>query len=234
VFIAFNTSPYHVIYNVSGNTFTKLPSLPSFPTSTNSFAADWNYDGSSLAVLYGQTSAGTLLIYNRSGDTFSLAATISVPNGFGGAASGKFVSWNPAGNLLAIGLRNGLISTASGYGISPLIVYSRSGDTFTPLSVPDPLGVQASDICQLNSVNFSNDGSELYISVDGTSTSVMGPGVEIYKVNGTTITRNTEWGFATTNRYYFGYVARQASQLGTTYGVGTKHITQHKCFLMIR
>lgn len=239
VFVAFDTSPYHVIYNVSGTSFSKLASLPSYPITNSSspVSADWSPDGNTLAVFTrgaGGVNYGTLLIYNRNGDTFSLATTMTVEMGYPASSRGKFVSWHPSGTLLAVGAASGLISSLSGFGISPLRVYSRSGDTFTPISVPDPVGLNPSENFLTRSINFTPDGTELFISVADPSINNIGPGIEIYKVNGTTITRNSEWGFATTQRYYYSSSTRAASQLGTTYGSETKNMTQHQALIMIR
>jgi hypothetical protein len=168
VAVGFNTSPYLAIYNRSGDTFTKLATPAVIPTSGPTTLA-WNHDGSSLASKFGLAAQ----VHNRSADTFSLAANISLP----GTASinTNQMTWNHTGTLLAIGTSN----TASGFPttrVGVVSVYSRSGNTFTALSVPSTHGPGYMDGCI-----FTADGKELIIAQTART--------EIWDVSGTTISR---------------------------------------------
>jgi len=165
VAVIFGVTPFIAIYNVSGTTFTKLTTPATGPSSATVFGMAWNHDGSSLAVYY---STNTLLIYNRSGDTFTALPTITVTTG-AGSYRRSMIDWNHDGTLLAV------------CGTTGMQVFSRSGDTFTSLTLPTLYRTN------LISCSFSADGKELIYSGGGV--------IEIFDVNGTTITRPTTYKF---------------------------------------
>jgi hypothetical protein len=153
-------SPYVTIYNRSGNTFTKLSNPATLPGGGGEGVA-WNHDGTSLAVaFYGATNG--ILVYNRSGDTFSVAQDLSV-------GSPTFsVAWNHNGTSLVAGLAN-----------SPYVkIFNRSGDTFTAVSNPATLPPQAG-----YGVAFNHDGTSLAVASPST------PYVTIYNRSGDTFTK---------------------------------------------
>lgn len=214
VVVSINYTPYIIIYNISGNTFTKLPTLPSLPATgltSSGLQLAWSPDGTSLAIGYDDTGTGIthVLIYNRSGDTFSLATTLSDPSGdFTNAAVIRQISWHPSGNLLAV---------TAGY----LRVYSRSGNTFTSLSLPNSLYNSTSPTMTAISAQFLSNGTELLVHYGNTPRAL-----EILDVNGTSITRASTLKMATSNNTGFagtagsGY-AGNATATGTSVGVGT-------------
>lgn len=164
VAVLLRNSPYIAIYNVSGTTFTKLSTPAGMPVATY-YGIAWNHDGTSLAISYSGT---TLLIYNRSGDTFTALPTIATTTG---ATSYRHsaVDWNHDGTLLAV------------CGASGLQVFSRSGDTFTSITLPTLYRTN------ISACSFSADGSELIYSGSGV--------LEIFNVSGTTISRPTTYKF---------------------------------------
>lgn len=164
VALAITVSPYLVIYNRSGDTFTKLSSPATLPSAAG-VAAAWNPSGTSLAVTY--NASPYLIIYNRSGDTFTAIAGTPTLIGTKTTSRGA-ISWSPDGSLLAIPRDGG----TSGY----IVVLSRSGDTFTSLSVPTAYGPGTTQ----NACLFLNS-SELLVTSPQTP--------EIWDVSGTTISR---------------------------------------------
>ncbi len=160
-----SVSPYVVIYNRSGDTFTKLASPSTLPTSVARSVA-WNPAGTSLAVAYAATP--WLIVYNRSGDTFTAIAGTPTPTG-NTPISRCTMSWSPDGSLLA------MPRTGGTYGY--IVVLSRSGDTFTSLSVPSVYGP-------------GTNGTSGCLFISSTELVVSDAlRVEIWDVNGTTISR---------------------------------------------
>ncbi len=209
-----------IIYNVSGSVFTGGYTILTHPAGTYS-KTDWNHDGSSLAVMYGDSNTGytsTLVVYDRSGDSFSPVFTASIPGQVTQLYNGYNMSWNNNGTLLAVGLNP---SFAAGTTFSSawggFAVYSRSGSTFTKLTTPLIIGALSSDTSAYpyaQSIQFSRDGSQLFVAVQGT-TSIKRTTLEIFDVRGTNITRPTTWPMVN----YKSTVGSGSSS--TTYDTGT-------------
>ncbi|NLT97644.1 MAG: WD40 repeat domain-containing protein, partial [Christensenellaceae bacterium] len=121
--------------------------------------------GTYLAVTHGGT--GKVIVYKRSGDTFSaLSALTGIPDGDYGATGCAFT---PSGNYLVIALHISSNTT--------LVAYSRSGDTFTKLSGP-ALSESYGEDCAVTS-----DG--VYMAVCNN----LSPAVSVFKRSGSSFTR---------------------------------------------
>lgn len=200
--VGISVSPYIVIYNFSAGTLTKLSNPATLPTSII-YSVKWNHDGSSLAVSQG-TSTG-FIVYNRSGNTFT--AIGGTPMGTVGTNRAGSISWNNNGTLLAIANFTNGIS-----------VYSRSGDSFSSVSVPSPWNVGDANYGNSSGyaqVAFNPNGTELLIGAASM--------LEMWLVNGTSITRPSSSpigafvgrpGGATSSSGF-------SSRMGTTFGTGT-------------
>jgi hypothetical protein len=194
--VSISISPYIVIYNFSNGVFTKLSAPATLPASY-SYSLSWNPAGTSLAY-QGTGAVNNMRIYNRSGDTFTSIS--GLPANYSASYAGA-MSWNNNGTLLAH------VSTTT----SDMAVWSRSGDSFGALSIPSMLisgGIN-------NQAQFNPNGKELLVTQNS--------GLDIYDVNGTTITRRTTSPFGAyaagrtgpgSSTYYYG------SRMGTTYGGG--------------
>lgn len=143
--VALNESPYVAIYKRDGDTLTKLLSPSALPAGAAGGVA-FSADGVYLAVVH--KVAPNITVYKRSGDTFAKLSTPSVspssrPNNNHGActfsADGVYLAMVPQ------------LDDKSG----SLVVFKRSGDTFTRLA--DPPGTLA----LYDAISFSADGSLL-------------------------------------------------------------------------
>lgn len=119
--------PYIHVYNVSGNSYSKLANstfgVGNRPGGSGPVA--WNPLGTSLAVGHENTltsSDRTVTVYNRSGNTYTIVATLTV------AGSPRDLKWSPDGQEL-------LVQTQS----APYFyVFSRVNDTFTSVGTLSP------------------------------------------------------------------------------------------------
>jgi len=188
--VLITASPYIVIYNFSNGTFTKLSTPASIPTQA-CYSLSWNPSGSSLVI--GQSGTSPMKIYNRSGNTFT--AISGLPALANGTTYAGSMSWNNTGTLLAYT-----------NGTTDIAVWSRSGDSFNALSIPSVLISGQTN----HQAQFNPNGKELLV----TQTQSM----DIWDVNGTTITRRTTSPFGA----YAGPSAgvTYGSRMGTTYGGG--------------
>jgi hypothetical protein len=192
--VSISISPYIVIYNFSNGVFTKLAAPATLPTGTSSSLA-WNPSGTSLAYQH-----ATMRIYNRSGDTFTSIA--GLPAGLTTGYPGS-MSWNSTGTLLAQVATSDVAGTAA--------VWSRSGDSFSAVSIPSPM----TGWNQYLQAQFNPNGKELLMSNSN-------GGMDIWDVNGTSITRKSTSPFGAyagrpgpgSATYVYG------SRMGTTYGGG--------------
>lgn len=181
--VSISVSPYLVIYNFSNGVFTKLSAPATLPAAVTSSLA-WNPSGTSLAY---QNSS--MRIYNRSGDTFTSIS--GLPAGFAGQGYAGSMSWNNDGTLLAIA------STSDTNGVAA--VWSRSGDSFSALSIPGPM----TGANQYKQAQFNPNGKELLMT--------QSLGIDIWDVNGTTISRRATSPFG-------AYGGKATSTSGTLYG----------------
>lgn len=128
-------NPHLVIYKRSGDAFTKLPDPSALPDSIVSDAA-WTSDDIYLAAADFFPSSiipdlSAMVIYKRSGDTFTkLPDPAGLPD-----RGGTTVDFSSDDTYLALG---GSLSDAGGANPLSLVVFKRSGDTFTKLADPDP------------------------------------------------------------------------------------------------
>lgn len=204
--VGISVSPYIKFYNFSGGTFTALSNPSTLPANTVTSIA-WNHNGTSVALQVNNT-ATPLVIYNRSGNTFSTIGGITGQfRGTGGNPGG--MSWNNTGTLLAMTDYGAVVN---GGTVGTMAVWSRSGDSFSPVSIPTPL---LSGITHYQA-QFSPNGSELVVA--------QGNSIDIWTVNGTSITRGSVSPFG-------GYTGRitgnvYGARMGTTYGNGDTYTIQ--------
>ena len=163
---AHQSSPYVTAYVRSGNSLTALSSsafdtLPSGTVYSIAFTQDDQY----LALGAYSATSGTnnLYVYKVQGDTFTkIADPTSLPAG----NNVQGLSWSPDGAYLAVG------TNSSDF----LMVYKRSGDTLSALTVASQPSTP------VRSAKFSPDGA--YLAV-GHNTS---PYITMYKRSGDTFT----------------------------------------------
>lgn len=206
--VGLSVSPYIKFYSFSAGTFTPLSNPATLPAGVVTSIA-WNHNGTSVALQVNST-ATPLVIYNRSGNTFTaISGIVGQYRGTGTNSGG--MSWNNTGTLLAM---TDYGAVANGGTVGVMAVWSRSGDSFSALSIPSPL-ISGSAYFQ---AQFSPDGTELVVAQAST--------IEIWSVNGTSITRGSVSPFG-------AYIGRPsgnsadlyASRMGTTYGTDTVTIS---------
>lgn len=145
-------------YGQDIDTFTKLPFSPSASRTTDIALSP---DGEYAAATSNDTPF--LLIYKRSGDTFTKLANPAVPP----SGIGKGVSFSSDGLYLAVA-----------HAVSPFItIYKRSGDTFAKLANPASLPTSAYGLA------FSADSAYLAVAHDAS------PFITIYKRSADTFTK---------------------------------------------
>lgn len=131
-----------LVYKRSGDTFTLLIDLATRP-----WKMDYSSDGVYLVAAYGQN----IEIWKRSGDTYTKIPSISTV-GHGNTITA--IKFSPDTNYLAIGFGNG--SAVAGQN---LVIYKRSGDTFTKLTVPSTTPPNS-----INDIDFSSDSSQMVVA----------------------------------------------------------------------
>lgn len=170
-----DTSPYHILYSISGTTFTKLANLGTTPAGTCNgiaFSPDSQllalaHDTSPFVSIYYVTGSGSSATWTK------LANPSDLP-----ANAGTGVAFSPDGEFLAVSN-----ATTSPY----LTIYQISGTgssaTFTKVS--DPATLPAGTAW---AVAFSEDSRFLAVA------HVTSPYVTIYEINGTTFTKLSDPG----------------------------------------
>lgn len=120
------SGPRIKIFKRSGDIFNELSysNIDSYPTDAQStIQCSFSPNGVYLAFTRGSSVSNNVLIYKRSGDTFTRLVDLST------SASTVAVSFSQDSNYLAVSLE-----------ASPwLALYKRVGDTFTPLTGPTPV-----------------------------------------------------------------------------------------------
>ena len=159
--VAYNASPYIIIYQRTSANFIKLTDPGTLPTGIAHSAA-WSPNGEFLAVAH--SVSPYITIYQRSGTTFTkLANPGTLP-----AGAGNGCAWSPSGEFLAVAHDN-----------SPYItIYQRSGTTFTKLANPGTLPAGAGYGCA-----WSSNSEFLAIA------HIAPPYITIYQRSGTTFTK---------------------------------------------
>ena len=157
-----------------------LNSQPLTPSNiATNIASDiaFSYDDTYMAVAHNRTGAGdgtgcAFSVYKLSGGTYSkLADPADVPSGYYMGA----VAWSPDAVYLAVG------GTRAGSSTTRMVIYKRSGDTFTKLT--DPADMPGSTV---GSLRFDPTGTYLVVGM------ASAPRVLIYKRSGDTFTKLTD------------------------------------------
>lgn len=156
-----------VVYERSGETFTKLTDPATDPAGANVYTVSASEDGTYFAV--GSSSSPFIQIYKRSGSTLT---KLSDPADLPGSQI-LTTAFSSDATYLAFGGNSGVFG-----------VYKRSGDTFTLLTAPGP--TPASSNSQIYGLAFSADDTYLYRAVGNGVISI-----EIYKRSGDTFTKLT-------------------------------------------
>ncbi len=163
--------PYLIIYQRSGNDFTKLSDPASLPllgaSSTLGCRAFFSPNSDFLAVPYQTTGLGaviTLILYERSGITFTDITSGSGLDPADGIGRGLFFAWSP----------NSQFCCAIDKTTSLLVAFSRTDATFTPITAP--VASYAGNIVYFN---FSPDGNFFVVSLN------IAPWVLIFSVSST-------------------------------------------------
>lgn len=159
----------------------KLTNPSTIPSGTGGFVA-WSPDGIYLAVA--SSAAPYVLIYKRSGDTFT---KLSDPVGLPDFATTS-MAWSPDGKYLAI---SGAVHIF--LGGRTLTVFKRSGDVFTKLDAFDDLGLLTGKIC-----GWSPDGNYLALGIAPYDTNDY-PYLRIFKRTGDIFTKIKDPGFLPTS-----------------------------------
>ena len=163
-------------------TLNSQPLTPSNIASNLASDIDFSYNDTYMAVAHSKTgSFGSATgcpfsVYKLSGGTYSkLADPADVPSGYFMNA----VAWSPDAVYLAVGGDRENSSTTR------MVIYKRSGDTFTKLSDPSdmPSGF-------VKDIAWTSEGGFLFLAVDTTNSL-------LYSRNGDTFTKQLEFGDAT-------------------------------------
>ena len=169
-----------IIYKRNGDEFTKIALGASDMLKLTCYDAEFSPDGVYLAV--GLLGYNAMKIYKRNGDTFTLlpAAFTSGTSMFDMVSFVTHkVSWSSDGIYLAAGIENN--SSAN----NCVIVYKRSGDTFTKLTVPDVIPAAGSAMVARDGGSGCAWLSNTHIAV----THKLSPCVSILKRNGDAFTK---------------------------------------------
>lgn len=162
--MAHNVTPFFTVWKVSGTTFTKIANPTSLPSAAGVTVA-WNHDGTSLALV----NNANLYVYNRTGDTLTLASTTAIGLNPGSSQ----LSWNYNSTLILI----------TG-GVSPYYwIFQRSGNTVTSAGItlspaPPVTSITMGTFCK---EPYNSSGASLLVFVMGT--------VNFYSISGTTGTQ---------------------------------------------
>ena len=148
-------TPYIFIYKRTGDTFDILPSIVDDATIGVVYGASFSPDNVYVALI----TNGSLKILKRSGDVFTILTIVAT-----GLGTGSTVEWSADGAFL-------VATHASAPFFS---LYSRSGDTFTPLASPSPIPTNVR-----YDANFNSTGDR--IAVGG----LTAPHTEFYSFDGT-------------------------------------------------
>ena len=161
-YMAVAGSPAKVFKRNCGATYSEVASLGGF-YNNYSWDASFSPDGTYLALAL---KTNGMCVYKRSGDSFSiLPAPDDMP-----LSAFTYAAWSPDGTYLALTCND-----------SPkIILYKRSGDTFTRLSITAWTGIGAYSIY---SPSFSPDGTQLAMGLS------QSPYIAIYSRSGDTFTR---------------------------------------------
>lgn len=154
-------SPYFCFYKRSGSTFTKLTNPATMPpNNVNAIAV--SRTSNHIAVAYTASNVGSVLIYTQTGDVLTHITTLAP-----GMTQIDDMRFSPDGKYLAI----------SHNGTGGLVIYSRSGSTFTQLNISSILPLSPGQ-----SVTFSEDGKMMFVSCE------VSPYLTAYKINSVTDT----------------------------------------------
>ena len=182
------------IFTRTGTTWAQETKLvDSTPTTNNNYgiSVTMNADGSRVAVaaLFGDnggtTDAGTVLVYSRSGVTWSLEATLAASDKATNNNFGTGISMTGDSSRIVISSPNSTVASISNAGCA--YVFSRSGTTWTQeaiLSASDKATNDKFGQCAA----ISADGSRVIIgTINATITGSASAGaVYIYSRSGTT------------------------------------------------
>lgn len=158
-----STSPYFQVFRRSGDTFTLL-SQPATIPSTVCYACDIFVDAGTINVMLGNQTQ--LLRYTISGNTVTHQTT-STPGFI------NELKFSNDGTYLAVATNN----TAE-----RIIVYKRTGTTFTQLTIPAGTGFATVGL----SVCWSSDGTYLVLGGGGATSPSLASSIRIYKRSGDT------------------------------------------------
>lgn len=150
--------PYIITYKRSGDVFTAMNSPALIPTAP--LDAAWSPGGMYLAI--GTNQAGGYYVYKRDGDVLT---KLTVPASPGGSA--VQVNWSNGGQYLVLASWNGGV-----------VIFKRSGDTFTQLPALSGLTVG-----YVGSACFSPNDKYLAVTFDNAW-----PGINVFKREGDTFT----------------------------------------------
>ena len=194
------STPYLIIYKISGDTFTALTNPVTLPAGV-AYGCCFSPDGIYLAIAH--ASSPYITIYKRTGDTFT---KLSDP-GILPASDGRGCCFSPDGTYLVVGHQN-----------SPYItIYKRSGDTFTKLTNPVnlPTGEGHTPV-------FSYDMN--YLAIAHASS----PYITIYKRSADTFTKLSNPGTLPANDSYGASFSYDGIYLAVTNLTTSPYITIYK------
>ena len=161
--VGLNASPWIRIYNRTGDSFSVSATPPTLSAAVNSVS--WNSDGTTLAI--SSTVTPFIYFFNYSGGTF----TQTSPNPTNLPSANPYqISWQPNGTKVAIACQTGTF---------PMIIYNRSGNTFTKIS--DPTGTPSAFTSSIGrGVAWNSSGNILTLTTTA--------GIAHYTVSGNTVT----------------------------------------------
>jgi len=161
IFIVEGYLGYVYVYALSGGTSYQYESTISLGYTRSYSKMTVNNDGSMFLI--GITSANKVLMYSRSGTTWSLTTNFQAASPITGEAFGSSVSMNSSGDTVLVGAFKAVIN---GVQQGRAFIFTRSGNNWSQQAVITPAVQVAGNFGRI--VELANDLSRAAITSNGT------------------------------------------------------------------